>query len=71
MEDVNDYIELPIDLEEHSWFMYVVSKFDVEVEIIKGMYRISYKNPKDLFDIGKQVARNPNTNFYSHVGWPK
>ena len=72
MDDLQDYIELPIDLENHEWFMYVVGKFDVEVTIANGKYRLCYNNPANLFEIGKQVSRAPNNeNFYTNYGFTK
>jgi hypothetical protein len=71
MEETEEYIELPIDLETHSWFMYVVSKFNVEVKIIKGMYRVSFSNPADLYQIGMHVSRCHYKEFYTHYGIPK
>jgi hypothetical protein len=72
MNECQDYIELDIDLEQHPWFMYCAEKINLYVKIVSGKYHLYYENPIQLFELGKQLSRNPNSKFYSdRTGFPK
>jgi len=70
MEDLEDYIEIPVIAERHEWFMYVISKFEVQMKIKGGNYLVYYTNPLDLYEIGLQVARQPIKDFVTSYGLP-
>jgi len=70
MTEERDYIDIPVIPEKHEWFMYVVKKFNVDVKIKNGFYRISYDNAIDLYEIGLQVSRQPQKDFVTNYGLP-